>query len=416
VSVHTGRALQCTHDGELRCANTNRLGWECFRVQLADKAVAAAVTADFGCSGGTGYFENAIAGLVLDVMGGNPAQGTQLHMWPKNGTPAQKWTLTADGYLENAIAGLVLDVMGGNPAQGTRLHMWPKNGTPAQKWASVVDDAGCQMLELLPSIPALLDDLKLAQTTLRAAMGMDTFTGDADDDTAVAYPRAASLICVTSHWMRRTRMLRYLKMFERMFVAQPRLQEAMLNRGVISALIVALVEKAGYTNPQNAHCWMTGKPMHHLLCEFHASRDPKARAVLGLSFLCSLAHDSSDAIVTKLAESCDRVSRCESAKKQAYTLLVTQAASLLQHARTDATKGGAEASHPEPEPEPEQDVSGDLGCVDGARARVLGASSEDQGLFCLLCLVLRSDGCPINRLHRRLFGRLQGCGVSICIH
>ena len=80
------------------------------------------------------YLENALAGLVLDVQGGNPAQGTKVQMWEKNGSEAQWWACPAfarvvpvegTGYfcLENALAGLVLDVKGGNAAAGTEKHM-----------------------------------------------------------------------------------------------------------------------------------------------------------------------------------------------------------------------------------------------------------------------------------------------------
>ena len=99
---------------------------------------------------GTGYFylENRAAGLVLDIKGGNPAAGTELQMYTKNGSKAQQFKPVAiEGkdyyYLENALAGLVLDVQGGNPAEGTKVQMWEKNGSEAQWWAcpAFADDA-----------------------------------------------------------------------------------------------------------------------------------------------------------------------------------------------------------------------------------------------------------------------------------
>ena len=90
---------------------------------------------------GTEYFylENALAGLVLDVKRGDPAQGIELQMWRRNGTRAQQFKpVPIDGteyfYLENALAGLVLDVKGGDPAQGIELQMWRRNGTQAQQF------------------------------------------------------------------------------------------------------------------------------------------------------------------------------------------------------------------------------------------------------------------------------------------
>ena len=85
---------------------------------------------------------------------------------------------------------------------------------------------------------------------------------------------------------------------------------------------------------------------------------------LGLAILVILKHDSPDAIVTKLAETCDRVSRCASAKRMAYNLLIAQAAGLLErqehHGRSDRASstdaeasGGAVGEVQSPSPEPD---------------------------------------------------------------
>jgi 5-hydroxyisourate hydrolase-like protein (transthyretin family) len=109
------------------------------------EAATAIATAEARNMTSIGYFylENALAGRVLDVKSSNPAQGTELHMWGKNGTQAQQFKLVSIGntgyfYLENALAGLVLDVKSSNPAQGTELHMQGKNGTPAQQFKLVL--------------------------------------------------------------------------------------------------------------------------------------------------------------------------------------------------------------------------------------------------------------------------------------
>jgi hypothetical protein len=136
--------------------------------------------------------------------------------------------------------------------------------------------------------------------------------------------------------------------------------------------------------------------------------------MLGLALLIILKHDSSDSIVTKLAETLDRVVRCESAKKMAYNMLITHAATLMecQHIRaggasTPPTALAADSllrgecqkpvlesqpeSQPDPQPEPEPEPqpqpavhmvqpgampSEDLGSKEGAMARFLSCVED----------------------------------------
>lgn len=84
-----------------------------------------------------GYIVSELSGLVLDVKNGNKNSGAELHLWPRNNTDAQKWTFTRDGYLVSKLNGFVLDVKGGNRSSGAALHMFPMNGTDAQKWQLV---------------------------------------------------------------------------------------------------------------------------------------------------------------------------------------------------------------------------------------------------------------------------------------
>ena len=80
------------------------------------------------------YIINPQSGKALDVNGGGRANGTNIHLWERNGTGAQKWVIQADGSIINPQSGKALDVSGGGKSNGTNIHLWEKNGTEAQKW------------------------------------------------------------------------------------------------------------------------------------------------------------------------------------------------------------------------------------------------------------------------------------------
>jgi Ricin-type beta-trefoil lectin domain-like len=84
-----------------------------------------------------------VAGLVVDVTGGNPTPGTPLQGWSLNSpfTNNQLWTFEpgpSGGFFIKSNLGdnLVIDVKGGNSAPGTPLQVWPQNTPPTnnQLW------------------------------------------------------------------------------------------------------------------------------------------------------------------------------------------------------------------------------------------------------------------------------------------
>ena len=79
------------------------------------------------------------AGRVLDVPGGQTANGTSLQVWDANGTAAnQQWRASQNGdgsyTLTNVGSGRVLDEPGGQTGNGTQMVIWDSNGGANQHW------------------------------------------------------------------------------------------------------------------------------------------------------------------------------------------------------------------------------------------------------------------------------------------
>jgi tyrosinase len=84
------------------------------------------------------FIKSKLNGMVLDIFGANPGQGTNMIDWPQKstGTDNQLWTITRDGFIQSKLNGMVIDIFGANPAQGTKIIDWPKktSGTTNQQW------------------------------------------------------------------------------------------------------------------------------------------------------------------------------------------------------------------------------------------------------------------------------------------
>ena len=83
-------------------------------------------------------FVSAIGNKVVDVNGGGTGNGTNVHLWTKNGTSAQHFRIknVGQGYyaIEHVFSGKVLDVSGGVKKSGVNVQIWEYDGTDAQKW------------------------------------------------------------------------------------------------------------------------------------------------------------------------------------------------------------------------------------------------------------------------------------------
>lgn len=86
-------------------------------------------------------------GRSLDVAGAGVANGTNIQMWTDNDSRAQRWRITDTGATKT-VAGKVLsvydvvnvnanksmDVAGGGTKPATNVQVWAKNNTDAQRW------------------------------------------------------------------------------------------------------------------------------------------------------------------------------------------------------------------------------------------------------------------------------------------
>lgn len=83
--------------------------------------------------------------MALDVSNNSVANKANVQVWGRNGSNAQKWTLTSQsGYwtIIDAETGKSLDVAGGTQAKGTNVQLYTSNGSTAQRWA--ITETGTQ--------------------------------------------------------------------------------------------------------------------------------------------------------------------------------------------------------------------------------------------------------------------------------
>jgi type 1 glutamine amidotransferase len=73
-------------------------------------------------------------GRCLDVSGGGSANGTKVQLWTCNGSGAQNWAPSSDGTLRNPQSGKCLDVTGNNPADSTPVQLWTCGTAAGQRW------------------------------------------------------------------------------------------------------------------------------------------------------------------------------------------------------------------------------------------------------------------------------------------
>jgi hypothetical protein len=79
------------------------------------------------------YIVSRKTGLVVDVAGGSCADGTNIQLWHKNGTPAQQFYRQGNSIL-NAKCDKAIDVQYASCNLGTNVQLYTPNGTPAQAW------------------------------------------------------------------------------------------------------------------------------------------------------------------------------------------------------------------------------------------------------------------------------------------
>jgi beta-N-acetylglucosaminidase len=84
-------------------------------------------------------FSSALAAdKVIDIVGGDTANGARIQLWQNNTTPAQRFRITVNSdktfTITNVNSGKVLDVRNGGAFDGATVWQYAPNGTTAQKW------------------------------------------------------------------------------------------------------------------------------------------------------------------------------------------------------------------------------------------------------------------------------------------
>lgn len=87
-----------------------------------------------------GNFVSRLNSFVLDVQGANTAAGTPIIAFPPRGKSNQNWTVNEDGSITNGLNGFALDVSGGSSAPASNLVANPRNpDSTSQQWVLVPD-------------------------------------------------------------------------------------------------------------------------------------------------------------------------------------------------------------------------------------------------------------------------------------
>lgn len=98
--------------------------------------------------------------LALDAKGNGTANGTPLQTYTPNGTAAQAWQLEpVEAMLSEGVYDVrsslpgrrVVDVSGGAMVAGANVQIWSWNGSPAQRWRVTAAGSGAYALESLCS-------------------------------------------------------------------------------------------------------------------------------------------------------------------------------------------------------------------------------------------------------------------------
>lgn len=111
-------------------------------IHLYQKNGSTAQIFNVAVNGKYGWYSirHASSGKSIDVAGGSSRSGTNVQLYQWNGSAAQDWCFSNAGngyfYFYNRL-GCYLDVSGGRTANGTNIQVYSFNGTNSQKWKFV---------------------------------------------------------------------------------------------------------------------------------------------------------------------------------------------------------------------------------------------------------------------------------------
>jgi hypothetical protein len=172
------------------------------------------------------------------------------------------------------------------------------------------------------------------------------------------YEKAEKLICLAHGWMQHTRQLRYLQLFDGMLAKSPELK-AFCHDKACAKSAVAFCRSLAQASTQD----ITG------FC--HGYGNAYKQSHLALACTIMAAHETGDGIIAVFERVGDRMHRCESARKQAYNLMVQHAALILEMQQLRKSPGGGE------QPDLVRDVSTrSLSNFHGAKRRIYDCIEE----------------------------------------
>jgi len=131
----------------------------------------------------TGYYYITSAmdeNYTLDLSGAGTSNGTNIQLYQKNYTKAQKWYLSynGDGYYTITASldrSKAMDVDNGYTVDGTNVHLYSSNNSYAQQW--VLKDAGDDCFYLVSNSNGLYLDVDQGTADNRNNIEMNHFTG-----------------------------------------------------------------------------------------------------------------------------------------------------------------------------------------------------------------------------------------------
>lgn len=177
------------------------------RVQLWEKNGSSAQRWSLTYDSQTGYYKMtaACSGKALDVPGGNGSNGVRIQQYQPNGSSAQSWDIRKSAgetyVIRTPLTSRALDVPGANAHDGAAVQLWDANGTKAQQWtfepvASVVEDGLYAIKSSLDSSKVL--DVESASTSPNARVQIYSSNSTLAQKWTVSYDKEAKAYSVKS--------------------------------------------------------------------------------------------------------------------------------------------------------------------------------------------------------------------------
>jgi len=124
---------------------------------------------------------------------------------------------------------------------------------------------------------------------------------------------------LAQHYMTTTRLNRYYQQFEAAFRTSSQLHNTATSRSDVNRIIGQLASRSNHPEAN-----------HVLSRLYDIAQGMRNQKYMGVAYILMLKFETADGIYSIVERSRDRIGRCYSAQKQAYTLTVSQGAHLLQ--------------------------------------------------------------------------------------